>query len=71
MHRIWLLFDPRRVLVALFGFLTLLAVVIHLVLLSTVRYVWLENGTLPASKAPVAEARSAVVAEMAPLPANR
>jgi light-harvesting complex 1 alpha chain len=71
MHRIWLLYDPRRVLVALFGFLTLLAVVIHLVLLSTVRYGYLENGTLSADKAPVAAARSAVVAEMAPLPANR
>jgi light-harvesting complex 1 alpha chain len=71
MHRIWLLYDPRRVLVALFGALGLLAVVIHLILLSSVRYSWIENGTLSAEKAPVSASRSAVVAEMAPLPANR
>jgi light-harvesting complex 1 alpha chain len=71
MHRMWLSFDPTRVMVALSGFLGLLAVVIHLILLSSVRYSWIENGTLPADKAPVAASRPAAAAEMAPLPPNR
>jgi light-harvesting complex 1 alpha chain len=43
MWRLWLLFDPRRTLVALFTFLFALAVVIHFILLSTERYNWLEG----------------------------
>lgn len=43
MWRVWLLFDPRRALIALFTFLFALAVVIHFILLSTDRYNWLEN----------------------------
>ncbi len=43
MWRIWLLFDPRRTLVALFTFLFVLAVVIHFILLSTDRFNWLEG----------------------------
>ncbi|MEE4330714.1 MAG: light-harvesting antenna LH1, alpha subunit [Wenzhouxiangella sp.] len=43
MWRIWLLFDPRRVLVALFTFLFALALLIHFVLLSTDRFNWLEG----------------------------
>ena len=35
MWRIWLLFDPRRVLVALSVFLFVLALLIHFILLST------------------------------------
>ena len=35
MYKIWLLFDPRRVLVALGGFLFVLALMIHFILLST------------------------------------
>ncbi len=71
MYRIWLLVDPRRALPALYAFLGLLAVVIHLILLSSNRYSWIENGTLPADKAPVAASRPAAAAEMAPLPPNR
>lgn len=41
MYRAWLLFDPRRTLIALFAFLFILAIVIHMVLLSTERYNWL------------------------------
>lgn len=48
MWRIWLLFDPRRTIVALFTFLFVLAIVIHFILLSTDRYNWLEG---PAAKA--------------------
>ena len=43
MWRVWLLFDPRRTLIALFTFLFALAVIIHFILLSTERYNWLEN----------------------------
>ena len=53
MYRIWLAFDPRRVMVALTVFLTVLAVTIHFILLSSSRYAWIENGTLSAEKAPV------------------
>ena len=46
MYRIWLLFDPRRALVALFAFLFVLALIIHFILLSTDRFNWLEgHGT--------------------------
>jgi light-harvesting complex 1 alpha chain len=43
MWRLWLLFDPRRTLVALFTFLFALALVIHFILLSTSRFNWLEG----------------------------
>ena len=56
MWRIWLLFDPRRALVALFTFLFVLALVIHFILLSTDRFNWLEGAS---------SARSAAV-EIAP-----
>ncbi|PZQ16036.1 MAG: light-harvesting protein [Ancylobacter novellus] len=42
MWKLWLLFDPRRALVALFTFLFVLALVIHFILLSTSRFNWLE-----------------------------
>ncbi len=71
MYRIWKMVDPRRALFALYAFLGLLAVVIHLILLSSNRYSWIENGTLSADKAPVAASKAAAAAEMAPLPPNR
>jgi light-harvesting complex 1 alpha chain len=43
MWRMWLLFDPRRTLIALFTFLFALALVIHFILLSTDRFNWLEG----------------------------
>ena len=43
MWKVWLLFDPRRTLIALFTFLFALAVVIHFILLSTDRFNWLEG----------------------------
>jgi light-harvesting complex 1 alpha chain len=43
MWRVWLLFDPRRVLVALFVFLFVLALLIHFILLSTSRFNWIEG----------------------------
>jgi light-harvesting complex 1 alpha chain len=60
MYRVWLLFDPRRALIGLFGFLFVLALVIHFILLSTPRFDWIGGGaavppaaqmsSLPASK---------------------
>ena len=43
MWRIWLLFDPRRSLVALATFLFVLALLIHFILLSTDRFNWLDG----------------------------
>ena len=43
MYRIWLLFDPRRALMAMFTFLGVLALLIHFILLSTDRFNWLEG----------------------------
>lgn len=43
MWRLWLLFDPRRTLIALFTFLFALALVIHFILLSTDRFNWIEG----------------------------
>ncbi len=43
MWRIWLMFDPRRLLVANAVFLFVLAIVIHFILLSTDRFNWIEG----------------------------
>jgi light-harvesting complex 1 alpha chain len=43
MWRLWLIFDPRRSLVALFVFLFVLALLIHFILLSTDRFNWLDG----------------------------
>ena len=43
MWRIWLLFDPRRILVALGVFLFVLGLLIHFILLSTDRFNWLDG----------------------------
>jgi light-harvesting complex 1 alpha chain len=45
MWRMWLLFDPRRALVALTTFLFVLALLIHFILLSTDRFNWLGGAT--------------------------
>ena len=57
--QIWLLFDPRRVLVGLFAFLTVLALLIHFICLGTYRFNWLAGNPAVRSHA----------AEVAPLPA--
>lgn len=46
--KIWLIIDPRRVLIAMFAFLIVLALAIHMILLSTNDFNWLEDG-IPAS----------------------
>ena len=50
MHKVWLIFDPRRILIALAAFLFVLALLIHFILLSTPRYNWL-SGPAPAAAA--------------------
>ena len=62
MWRIWLLFDPRRALVALFTFLVVLALLIHFILLSTDRFNWI-NG--PQKARAVAGANAPMPAAMA------
>lgn len=59
MWRLWLLFDPRRTLIALFIFLFALALVIHFILLSTDRFNWLDGP----------KAARAVTSQMSPVPA--
>lgn len=49
MHQVWLIVDPRRALVALFAFLIVLALGIHMILLSTERFNWLETAVGPAA----------------------
>ncbi len=61
MYKIWLLFDPRRVLVAAAAFLFTLAILIHFILLSTDRYNWLSG---PAETAMVSQ-------NMQPVPNER
>jgi light-harvesting complex 1 alpha chain len=62
MYKIWMIFDPRRTLVALFAFLFVLALLIHFILLSTDRYNWLEGQ---------AAMTSSSASYMAPLPETR
>ena len=52
MWRMWMTFDPRRVLTALAIFLFTLAILIHFILLSTNRYNWLEPPHPTAAMAP-------------------
>jgi light-harvesting complex 1 alpha chain len=42
--KIWLLVDPRRILIAVFAFLIVLGLAIHMILLSTAEFNWLEDG---------------------------
>lgn len=49
MWRIWMLFDPRRALIALFTFLFVLALLIHFILLSTDRFNWLQGPAVSQS----------------------
>jgi light-harvesting complex 1 alpha chain len=61
MYKIWLIFDPRRVLVANVVFLFSLALLIHFILLSTDRYNWLEGPAAAQSAAAATTQMSAVL----------
>lgn len=54
-YKIWLIFDPRRVFVVQGVFLFLLAVMIHLVLLSTDHFNWLELAAERSAEGAAAE----------------
>lgn len=59
MWRLWLIFDPRRTLVALAIFLFVLALLIHFILLSTDRFNWIEGpGAGPAATASLAQSET-------------
>ena len=70
MWRVWLLFDPRRALVALFTFLFVLALLIHFILLSTSRFNWLEGpnhgGALSTQMSPMPGGATAPAATTPP-----
>ena len=61
MWRVWLLFDPRRTLIALFTFLVGLALLIHFILLSTDRFNWLEGARAK---------QAAAAGQVSPLPGS-
>jgi light-harvesting complex 1 alpha chain len=44
LYKLWKIFDPRRTLIALFGFLVVLGILIHLILLSTANFNWLDTA---------------------------
>jgi light-harvesting complex 1 alpha chain len=62
MWRVWLIFDPRRSLVALFIFLFVLALLIHFVLLSTNRFNWLDGPRTAPAAATAAPSQTAPAA---------
>ena len=64
MWRLWLLFDPRRLLIGLSIFLFTLALLIHFILLSTDRFNWIEG---PGAATPVASIESTVGSPDAPV----
>ena len=63
MYRIWLIFDPRRTLIALFVFLAVLAFAIHFILLSTPKWNWISGDA--------GSSISMSSAELSPLPPGR
>ncbi|MCY7315521.1 MAG: light-harvesting protein [Rubrivivax sp.] len=67
MWRIWRLMDPLRVFVVQGVFLFGLAAMIHLILLSTNKYNWLDG---PTAKRPVAAANAQMPTSVASLSAT-
>jgi light-harvesting complex 1 alpha chain len=56
MYKVWLIFDPRRALIGTFAFLIFLALLIHMLLLSTERFNWLEGAGSTAGMVAVQQA---------------
>jgi light-harvesting complex 1 alpha chain len=44
LYKIWTLINPGVALIAMFAFLTVLGLAIHMILLSTTDFNWLEDG---------------------------
>ena len=64
MWRIWLMFDPRRMMIAMTVFLAVLAFFIHFLLLSTDRFNWIEGPRAAVTmEMPAADVMSAEVTE--------
>ena len=61
MYRLWLIFDPRRVMIVMTLWLAVLALTLHFIMLSTAKYNWIEGSA----------AKTVASAQMAPLPATR
>lgn len=57
-YKIWKLFDPRRALIALFAGLAVLAILVHLILLSSANFNWLDTAY---AKAPISRPAPAAV----------
>ena len=70
MWRLWLIFDPRRTLVALAMFLFVLALLIHFILLSTDRFNWIEGPAVVPVAAAVAAPAAAAPVTTAPVVAE-
>ena len=51
MWRLWMLFDPRRTMIAMAVFLFTLAIFIHFILLSTDRFNWLQGNPVESAQA--------------------
>jgi light-harvesting complex 1 alpha chain len=64
MWRIWRLIDPLRVLVAQAVFLFGIAVMIHLILLSTNKYNWMDGPAKKAVASATVPVASTVVAQL-------
>lgn len=63
MYRLWLIFDPRRTLIALFTFVGIMVFTLHFIVLSTLHADWLFSmGDTAAQMSS---------AEMTPLPPGR
>jgi outer membrane protein OmpA-like peptidoglycan-associated protein len=69
MWRLWQLFDPRRVIVALFIFLFGLALTIHFLLLGTSRFNWIDGPKAEAPGVAVAAPEAATPATPVAVPA--
>ena len=67
MWRIWMVFDPRKVLVVQGVFLFGLAVMIHFVLLSTERFNWFEGAPVAGVPAEVSQLEPALLPEGLPV----
>lgn len=57
MWRVWKLYDPLRAMVAQGVFLFALAAMIHLILLSTAQYKWLDGMSQEQYKAAISAAK--------------
>jgi light-harvesting complex 1 alpha chain len=64
MWRMWLLFDPRRVLIAMATFLFVLALLIHFILLSTNKFNWIDGAQTAPAAAVVQDASPQRVAQV-------